>query len=154
MAVMSRMSTRSSVSVPASAGVRSAGGSYCTVMGRWRGSRPRRRQMASMVASTAKGIASGQFEARKPAARSSRVGSRTNPLSQPTTAVTPSRNSSGRGIRMAMPEADSVSSASRRVAPCTPLNAVARTPVAPSGSVMAAVTMPSGTSHSSPVTFQ
>src|ERR1051325_8180334 len=45
VAVTSRMSTELSTSVPASAGVMPFGGSYCTAIGRTRGSRPRRHQL-------------------------------------------------------------------------------------------------------------
>ena len=154
VAVMSRMSADSSISVPASAGVSVSAGSYCTATGSRRGSRPTRRQIASMPAKTSSGSPSGQLLARKPSARSPAVGSATRPLSHPTTAVRPSRKPSGSAMVTRIVVPSMATSASCAVEPYTPLKATARMPVAPDGSAILAEAAPSGTSHSSPVTFQ
>jgi hypothetical protein len=82
------------------------------------------------------------------------VGGAMSPLFHPTTTVSPSRNSSFRGIvkRIVVPAV--VISASCPFPPYTPLNALDRSPCAPSGRTISAETWPRGTSHSSPVAFQ
>ena len=114
---MSRMSAELSISVPVSAGVSDSGGSYCTTTGSLLGSRPLRHQSANMPRNTGIGRAMGQLLARKPSTLSASVGAATNPLSQPTTAVTPSWYASGCGMTTLILVPSVVTLASRAVEP-------------------------------------
>jgi hypothetical protein len=98
VAVISRRSGELSIKVPSSAGVSCPGGSYATVMGRRCGSRPRRYHRRHIRPKTPIGRSNGQLDRRKKPVNFSELGSMTNPLSQPTTAVSPSRKPSGRVI--------------------------------------------------------
>ncbi len=74
-AVMSRMSTELSISVPTSLGVSMSGGSYCAAMGRSRGSRPRVHHSQNIPKNAKIGTISGQLLRTKSTARSIVVGS-------------------------------------------------------------------------------
>ena len=99
-------------------------------------------------------MASGQLLPRNPATRAPVLGGVTVPLFHPTTAVSPSWYPSAWGITTltVVPRVSSVASCA--VEPYTPLKAIARMPDVPAGSSMRAEAASSGTSHSSPVTFQ
>ncbi len=88
---MSFMSGRLSTSVPTSAGVIPAGGSYCTATGSFFGSLPCRRHRLNIRPNTPTGMTSGRLASRKLDALLAAVGRATTPGFHAMATVMPSR---------------------------------------------------------------